>query len=150
MAACRGSQPVMLAQQLPCSAGDRLLDSTSMDFLHHADRWEYLRLGIGAAAQLSLLVGGQHRCKLCGGSVHELPHILCSCPSVDASRKVFLFKVGTFYASKLRGAPASDWPSMVLNPTCRNGGVAAGSGSRSHYSGSAKKHLGETRKTSNT
>ena len=87
-----------------------------MDVLHHADRWELLRLGIGAAAHLSSSSGGMRLCKLCGGSMYGMPHILAVCPALEVERNVFLVKVGTFYANRLRGAPAGDWPTVVLSP----------------------------------
>ena len=87
-----------------------------MNVLFFADRWDSLRLGIGPAAQLSALDGRQRVCKLCAGAGFGLAHLLCSCPAVAGERKLFIDSVGCFYASKLSGAPAGDWPTVVLSP----------------------------------
>ena len=108
--------PIILALQFPCSVGCRLLEAGFMCVLHHADRWDSLRLGIGAAARLSELSGRHRVCRLCASVEYGLAHLLSACPTVAAAREHFLQQVGVFYASKLVGAPAGDWPTLVFSP----------------------------------
>jgi hypothetical protein len=87
--------PAMLAQKYPCSAGGRSLEGGYMNVSHHADRWESLRRGMGAPAQLSLPSGRMHLCKLCACAGHGLAQLLCTWPELDIGRQLFLDEVGT-------------------------------------------------------
>ena len=45
-----------------------------------------------------------------------MAHVLSTCPSLAADRNTFSWSVGAFYASKLSGAPAGGWPTLLLSP----------------------------------
>ena len=108
--------PSLLAQQYPCSAGARLLDAGYRDVLPHADQWDLLRLGFGAAYTLGFTRGSQYLCKLCGCPTTGMAHLLASCHALSSHRETFLDHIGFFYSAKLQGSPAGDWPTLVLSP----------------------------------
>ena len=75
-----------------------------------------MRLGVGAAANLSVLIRGSRLCKLCETSAPGIAHLLASCSALHGERGIFLDNVEAFYASKVRGSPAGDWPTLFLSP----------------------------------
>ena len=55
-------------------------------------------------------------CKLCGGHVHGLVHVLAECSAVAAARHVFLEAGGALWKHVLANALEGDWPAAVLSP----------------------------------
>ena len=110
------SAPFLLVQQFPCSAGGRLLDASHMGHLGFADAWESLRLGIGAGSKLSVSIGKVKVCSLCNGPRCGLAHLLASCSGTCDIREAFLSASDHGFSTALQGAPAGDWPSVLLSP----------------------------------
>ena len=105
-----------------------MLDASHMGHLHFADAWESLRPGIGAGSRLSIAMGTRKVCALCGGPMSGLAHLLASCSGLNRIRADFLSGVDQNFATTLQGAPAGDWPSVLLFPALGPGSAHGCSG----------------------
>ena len=103
----------MLVQEVMESAGQRLLNDGRLEHLRAVDAWERLRLGIQVTSYSS---ARRKLCLLCGSDSTGLAHILAVCPGTQLSGSALLSAADVCWSSALRGAPAGDWPSVILSP----------------------------------